>query len=1145
MASQREEASGVQWQQRHTQALRDAAESLDVGRATAHSLSLQAEQLGRSERVLDETQATVAMSRRVLRGMTWGGWLYNKFSAAPELAGDKGSAEWWTESAVAAAESSCCDSMEDIHDKFLRDLEPQLAELKEQSLALGSALDTQNEQLGRMDSKIGQVHHDMKRVGIQANKIAGRKVSVMFRFRCAFQEVQTGRFLRDVDGEALLSADVVVDGLRGGDFNSYEQFLVESKSTTPIFCLASYFGLGVSEVALGQLMKLKTRVGDATGVGTASVDVVENIQTWRTVVHQGMPRPYVYENENYMLTMCEDLDFLDQAGELAEWLGFRLLRNPFIVNEALDDVVSSRLALSVHDDRSLKYWNSTSWKLNNKLATKRVGLPNASEASPSRQASKARWKQQPPPPPLIKPLASICPEDDVVDGLRIATAQEVLLEEESFHGRLRGLRAAREYVDRGPSVLEPNDVDNNAPSPTIYDAMAALNIQLRTCRDMYRQEVLKTYNRLAERLERCLSSLEGDEKYVGGALDICKGQLSELRLEKDKQRATRHTKKQQEESTKRSNGRQKAEERRKVRSKKKSLQRRSASDLVQESLQQKEDIIYENIAVDFQSDIRAIESKKSGGPAREQESPGTCQKLEEKRQRAIYQKRARLEQHARTLKDMELVLDRRRAENVAMKWEDALARAVEREARRKTILRSRKARLDRVASCAMFKCMHEMNGKRFLVSVYIRHARGYDLEGLRIVAYDPSSSAAFTMEMPLRVFNSLGYGRTSDGLGGFYRYSLVAVYLRRNDPSILRFVVGSCYGQEFLLTEHAVSARWLIVGSDLDVQWKSSAHAVIVWKHHTDALEMQEELYSSQDGAEGSANNAVGPRIYSSEVIVRRVRYSVHLYDTDETKYTVELVPKAQKGQIEQSKPVGDRLVLNKRDVNPYDVHLSSSSFADLFSLICFEHNPPQEPKREDASDPATRLKWKATVSPKWTVGLEYSGNEREGGDEECPSCSTYDAARTKLHANDVGVPETVFDCTTSCSNCAMIQQRRLRAIKELVIHAGAIAPESLEVIYHGYCDVCATLAPPIVLVVGSAFSATMNWLLPLLEQYFVSFDCGKHGFLRFAEGDQGHVIAEEGIHVRETVLQTLARDQVAVLFNADCASFRVTWRML
>lgn len=96
------------------------------------------------------------------------------------------------------------NSIEDLHDKFLRDLEPQLAELKEQSLVLGGALDTQSEQLDRLDSKIGRVHHDMKKVGIQANKIAGKKIPVVFRFRCAFQEVQTGRFLRDVDGEALL-----------------------------------------------------------------------------------------------------------------------------------------------------------------------------------------------------------------------------------------------------------------------------------------------------------------------------------------------------------------------------------------------------------------------------------------------------------------------------------------------------------------------------------------------------------------------------------------------------------------------------------------------------------------------------------------------------------------------------------------------------------------------------------------------------------------------------------------------------------------------------------------------------------------------------------------------------------------------------
>ncbi|EEY54838.1 uncharacterized protein PITG_08398 [Phytophthora infestans T30-4] len=110
--------------------------------------------------------------------------------------------------------------------------------------------------------------------------------------------------------------------------------------------------------------------------------------------------------------MCEDLDFLDQVGELVEWLGFRLLRNPFIVDKALDDIVSSQLDIDVHDDRSLKYWSSASWPILS----------------------------------LIKPLDSISPEDDVTDGSRIAAAQQILLDEESFHGRLRALKVVREYL---------------------------------------------------------------------------------------------------------------------------------------------------------------------------------------------------------------------------------------------------------------------------------------------------------------------------------------------------------------------------------------------------------------------------------------------------------------------------------------------------------------------------------------------------------------------------------------------------------------------------------------------------------------------------------------------------------------------------
>lgn len=93
---------------------------------------------------------------------------------------------------------------EDLHDDFLRKLEPQLAELKDASLALGSALETQNRHLERMDYKIDRVQDDMKRVSIQAKKIAGKKMPVVYRMRCALQEKETRRFLRDVDGELLL-----------------------------------------------------------------------------------------------------------------------------------------------------------------------------------------------------------------------------------------------------------------------------------------------------------------------------------------------------------------------------------------------------------------------------------------------------------------------------------------------------------------------------------------------------------------------------------------------------------------------------------------------------------------------------------------------------------------------------------------------------------------------------------------------------------------------------------------------------------------------------------------------------------------------------------------------------------------------------
>jgi hypothetical protein len=172
------------------------------------------------------------------------------------------------------------------------------------------------------------------------------------------------------------------------------------------------------------------------------------------------------------------MDFLDQSEEVVAWLGFRLVRNPFVMSESLDYVMAERLEES--STRSLGYFIKKlrldqEWLLHRTKAksrsTKSSYSNTALKSSPKgpiksiqkptingtfhpntglfalSDHQKPRWNRDHAPSALVRPLISILPEDDPVHGTRLANAQWVLLEEESLYGRYKAIKIAGKYLE--------------------------------------------------------------------------------------------------------------------------------------------------------------------------------------------------------------------------------------------------------------------------------------------------------------------------------------------------------------------------------------------------------------------------------------------------------------------------------------------------------------------------------------------------------------------------------------------------------------------------------------------------------------------------------------------------------------------------
>ncbi|EQC36504.1 hypothetical protein SDRG_05956 [Saprolegnia diclina VS20] len=227
--------------------LRLNAETVAISREVASALVMQSEQLDQTETALDVTQHVVEQANYVVRGMSWSGWLANKFAKEPSLAHPPASApskeiamgficpecrvaqvsqhalmEHYEAAhtslpATASLPSKRSDDQDDVFASdngltkeqaaYLAALGPQLLELKHASKGISNHLDMQLAQIDRIEAKSEKTKDDMRLVTAKATKLTSSLLTISPQFRCAFQELTTQKFVANVNGDPLVCKD--------------------------------------------------------------------------------------------------------------------------------------------------------------------------------------------------------------------------------------------------------------------------------------------------------------------------------------------------------------------------------------------------------------------------------------------------------------------------------------------------------------------------------------------------------------------------------------------------------------------------------------------------------------------------------------------------------------------------------------------------------------------------------------------------------------------------------------------------------------------------------------------------------------------------------------------------------------------------
>lgn len=362
-------------------------------------------------------------------------------------------------------------------------------------------------------------------------------------------------------------------------------------------------------------------------------------------------------------------------------------------------------------------------------------------------------------------------------------------------------------------------------------------------------------------------------------------------------------------------------------------------------------------------------------------------------------------------------LNRRRLESAMMKHEDDRSHLLQIQQARQQHFKQQKSLLAQISATSIYKCSHEMNGKTFLVSVYEQKPRGYFIDGIRITAYDPVTSSTFALHMCLREFDSLGYGRSKDGLRVFCkwlcllyekrkqkhrliwvgapcpppmrsrdydralicahkeglklggnRYALAAVYVRTNEPSTLRFVIGSIHTTQ--LIERAINVRNLFDSDDLHFSLEDcwgEGRCFAEWNHHR-GKRIREQVWHQEPQHlfvdHGDADVATAHAIYTGPTMAGSVSAQAYIYDANEAEYVVDVHLNNDTHEHYH------RLTVLKHEVNPYGVSLPTTSFGDLVQCLVVDNHDLDIGNFEINTSTASYSSKRATVSSKWFTKL-------------------------------------------------------------------------------------------------------------------------------------------------------------------------------